>query len=57
MGYCVGIDQNMMDKKVSFLSGGEQKRVQIAQIIMSEPDIVLLDEPTANLDRQSNINE
>ncbi|TDT72228.1 iron complex transport system ATP-binding protein [Hypnocyclicus thermotrophus] len=38
------------DKSILKLSGGEQKRVFIAQSIVQESDILLLDEPTANLD-------
>ena len=46
----VGIDHTTAEKKVSLLSGGEQRRVQLAQLLMFGPDLVLLDEPTANLD-------
>ena len=38
------------NEKVYTLSGGERKRIELAQVLLMKPDIVLFDEPTSNLD-------
>ncbi len=46
----VGIPESYFERSPFELSGGEKRRVAIAGIIASSPDILVLDEPTAGLD-------
>ncbi len=46
----VGLDKSYLEKSPFDLSGGEKRRVAIAGVMAMEPEVLVLDEPTAGLD-------
>ena len=49
----VGLDSSLLDRNITSLSKSEQKKVQIAISLLSNPEIMILDEPFKSLDNKS----
>lgn len=49
----IGLTSELLDKKVSYLSGGQKRKVELLLLSLNESNVFLLDEPVANLDADS----
>ena len=49
----VGLESEYLDKEIDSLSASEKKLIQIAVSLLTNPDIILLDEPFINLDKKN----
>ena len=49
----IGLDTDIVDKKVSYLSGGQKRKLELVLISLNDANVFLMDEPIANLDEES----
>jgi putative ABC transport system ATP-binding protein len=49
----VGLAASILDRPADVLSGGESQRMCLARSLLTEPEVVLMDEPTSSLDPES----
>ncbi|MDN6623019.1 MAG: ATP-binding cassette domain-containing protein [Bifidobacterium crudilactis] len=53
MGESLGLDQEVLNRELGTLSGGQRRRIELARILFSDADTMILDEPTNHLDADS----
>jgi peptide/nickel transport system ATP-binding protein len=46
----VGLETSLIDRRTSELSGGQKQRVSVARAMISDPEVIVLDEPTSSID-------
>src|SRR4029077_19582040 len=46
----LGFQENDLDREINSFSGGQQRRLLLAKLLLSAPDVMLLDEPSNHLD-------